>query len=370
MTVHHYPRDVASELLRRLMTKRQKFFASWQGDGDSLRTARAGYERVRPLPGERDLGELLDIAFFASIVQEEGRSVAFTLLYFDPNVALESQWPMIRFASDLPITVEHIRKLSPATDPSLVDIGVFSHDGRLFLWGLVYVRHAVPGSRGFPPSLNITSRQPGVLLVREGSKDVLTFAHGHVSVPNERGGVASTALRQILARAFDSQRSFPERYASAVRIIDMACIALEGGVGATVLVVQSGTTVTGLDTPKYFVHASTRELLAAALRDPGRIQVVRSIARLALVDGALLLDESSLLLGAGTMIRTEQTEDFEVVILNPASPASAPIRIRLSEFNGGARHRSALVFCYLNPGTLALQQRRCACCYPAAHCER
>lgn len=109
-----YPRDAASELLDRLTVKRQKLFASWQGDEESLRSMRADYERVRPLPRQQDLAELLDVAFLASIAQEEGRAVTFTLLYCDPLLAIESQWPMIRFASDLALTVEEIRKLSPA----------------------------------------------------------------------------------------------------------------------------------------------------------------------------------------------------------------------------------------------------------------
>jgi hypothetical protein len=179
-----YPRDAASELLDRLTVEHQKFFASWQGDKESLRSARADYERVRPLPRQQDLAELLDVAFLASIAQEEGRAVTFTLLYCDPLLAIESQWPMIRFASDLPFSVEHIRKLSPATDPSTVDIGVFRQDGPLFLWGVAYLRRVVsgfPGVRQYPPGLSITSRQPGVLVVREDMRDVLVFSGAHDS---------------------------------------------------------------------------------------------------------------------------------------------------------------------------------------------
>jgi hypothetical protein len=54
------------------------------------------------------------------------------------------------------------------------------------------------------------------------------------------------------------------------------------------------------------------------------------------------------------MIRTDQTPDFEVLVVNPAIPTNPPVRLRLSGFSGGARHRSSLVFCYLNPGSLAL----------------
>lgn len=176
-----------------------------------------------------------------------------------------------------------------------------------------------------------------------------------MTIPDERGGVVSSTLRQLLAKAFDSPRSFPDRYASAAGIIDMACVALEGGQGATILVVPSGMTPTGLDPSRYAVHDASRQILASALSDPDRIELVRSVARMAFVDGALVLDESGILLGAGTMIRTERTaDDFDLMIVNPAFPANNRKPIRLTEFSGGSRHRSAFVFCHLNPGALAL----------------
>ena len=60
------------------------------------------------------------------------------------------------------------------------------------------------------------------------------------------------------------------------------------------------------------------------------------------------------LIGAETMIRTEETPDFSVALVNPQSPTEPCKRVTLSSFSAGARHRSALVFCYLNPGAAAL----------------
>jgi hypothetical protein len=275
-------------------------------------------------------------------------------LYCDPEVAIESKWPAIKFTAELPLSVEHIRKLSPATDSSDVDIAVFARDGELFLWGLVYISHSAPGTRSYPPGLSVSSRQAGVVVVQESMENVLIFRNGAATFSDSGGDIDKWSLRQILAKAFDTQRTFPDRYATAARIIDMASVALENGSGATVLVVPQGMHTTGLDAPKYSVHDSTRELLAAALSDPELTDIVKSVARLAFVDGALVLDEHGALLGAGTMIRTEQTLDFDVLVFNPTAPNAPPLRRTLSSFSGGARHRSALVFCYLNPGTLSL----------------
>jgi len=349
-----YPRDAASQLYSLLLKRHQQDFASWRGSDEVTASASAHYERIRPIPSERVLADLLDIAFFASITQEEGKSVSFTLLYCDPEVAIESKWPAIKFTAELPLAIEHIRKLSPATDSSDVDIAVFDRNGDLFLWGLVYIRHSAPGALCYPPGLSVSSRQAGVVVVQESMENVLIFRNGTVTFFDSGVDINKWSLRQILAKAFDTQRTFPDRYATAARIIDMASVALENGSGATVLVVPEGMNTTGLDAPKYSVHDSSRELLAAALSDQERTDIVKSVARLAFVDGALVLDEHGALLGAGTMIRTEQTLDFDVLIFNPAAPNAPPLRRTLSSFSGGARHRSALVFCYLNPGTLSL----------------
>lgn len=311
-------------------------------------------ERAEPIPSLSDLETLLDVAFFASLTQEEGKSVHFSLIYCDPALAVESKWPVVRFAADLPFSVEQIRKLSPATDPQAIDIGVYPSNGELAIWGTVYLRRSQPGQQSFPPGLSLVSRQVGVIVVRDGLEDLLTFSQGQLTFTDFHDSFDSVALRQLVAKAFLEDRSFPDRYASAAKIIDIACVALNGGSGATVLVVPKGMTPEALDQPKYGVHESTRETLAAALADSKQTDLTRLVAQLAFVDGALVVDEFGMLLGAGTMIRTEQTPDFTVVLVNPAAPTTPHTQAPLSCFSGGARHRSALVFCYLNPGALAL----------------
>jgi hypothetical protein len=349
-----YPRHAAPRLHAQLLEQRATFLSTLVASEVEVEDFRRHKERVEPIPSLADLEALLDVAFFSSLTQEEGKSVVFSLLYCDPTLAIESKWPVVRFSADLPLSVEQIRKLSPATDPQAIDIGVYPSNGELAIWGTVYLRRSQPGQRSFPPGLSFVSRQVGVVTVRDGLEDLLTFSHGQLTFTDTQTSFDSLGLRQLVAKAFLEDRSFPDRYASAAKIIDMACVALNGGVGATVLVVPKGMTPEALDQPKYGVHASSREALAAALADSKQIELVRSVAQLAFIDGALVVDEFGMLLGAGTMIRTEQTPDFTVVLVNPAAPSTPRTQIPLSSFSGGARHRSALVFCYLNPGALAL----------------
>ena len=60
------------------------------------------------------------------------------------------------------------------------------------------------------------------------------------------------------------------------------------------------------------------------LADQERTDIVKSEARLSFVDRALVLDEHGALLGAGTMIRTEQTLDFDVLIFSMLLPMPHP----------------------------------------------
>jgi hypothetical protein len=349
-----YPRDAASRLHAQLWEQRATFLNKLVATDTEIEEFRQHKARVEPIPSLAELEALLDIAFFSSLTQEEGKSVVFSLLYCDPTLAVESKWPVVRFASELTFSVEQIRKLSPAADPQTIDIGVYPSNGELAIWGMVYVRRAQLGQHSFPPGLSFLSRQVGVVTVRDGLQDLLTFSRGQLTFTDTHASFDSSGLRQLVAKAFLDSRSFPDRYASAAKIIDMACVALNDGVGATVLVVPVGMTPEALDLPKYAVHESSREALAAALADNKQIDLIRSVAQLAFIDGALVVDEFGMLLGAGAMIRTEQTPNFTVVLINPAEPSITPTRIALSSFSGGARHRSALVFCYLNPGALAL----------------
>ncbi|MBX3349797.1 MAG: hypothetical protein KF747_13795 [Nitrospira sp.] len=349
-----YPRHAASRLHAQLLEQRATFLNTIVASEAEVEEFRRHKSRVEPIPSLADLEALLDVAFFSSLTQEERKSVVFSLLYCDPTLAVESKWPVVRFASDLPFSVEQIRKLSPATDPQAIDIGVYPSNGELAIWGTVYLRRSQPGQRSFPPGLSFVSHQVGVVTVRDGLQDLLTFSHGQLTFTETHATFDSLGLRQLVGKAFHEDRSFPDRYTSAAKIIDMACVALNGGVGATVLVVPKGMTPKALDQAKYGVHESTRETLAAALADSNQIDLVRSVAQLAFIDGALVVDEFGMLLGAGTMIRTEQTPDFAIALIDPAAPSVPHTQIALSSFSGGARHRSALVFCYMNPGALAL----------------
>ncbi len=352
--MHRYPHEVSDALLERLTRSRQFEFDGLSGDPEELDQLKAYRSRIEPIPSSEHLRELLDAAFFSSLAQEEGQPVSFTLLFADPGVAIESAWPCIRLTTPLPLSTEHIRKLSPAAPPGTVDLAVFPHDGLLKIWGLLYVRSTSPGRRSCPPGLAITALQIGSLSVKFTDRELLSYSRGEAVFFHPDESSDAFGLRKLLAMVFADDRPFHEKYKTAATLLSMCSVPLDVGSGATLLVVPQDHEIVGMDDPRYQADEHTCKSLSAALVSPDQAHVVVAAARLLFIDGAVVFREGLGLLGAGAMIRTKDTSDFPIRIVAPHNHAAAPIETTLYGFNGGARHRSALAFCHSNPGALAV----------------
>ncbi len=352
--MHSYPREISDTLLDMINRSRQLGLAKLQGETHVLDEYKAQKDRVEPLPSSTHLRELFDAAFFSSLTQEEGQTVTFTLIYADPSVAIESGWPCIRLSASLPLSTEHIRKVSPAAPPGAVDIAVFPQGETLTIWGLLYVRCTSPGQRSYPPGLAITALQTGALSVRFSDQELLSYFRGDAVFFDPDESIDKLVLRQLLAKVFADDRPFPEKYKTAATLLSMCSVPLDEGSGATLLVIPHEHYINGLDEPRYEADEVTRKALLAALVSPGQPHVVAAVARLLFIDGAVVFREGVGLLGAGAMIRTRNTGNFPVRIIAPHKHSTKPIETTLHQFNGGARHCSALVFCHSNPGALAI----------------
>lgn len=350
-----YPKDAAQRALDLLRHRTEQLRAKWQGVSASFDDFLQRRSSVAPIPTAAKFEQLLDTAFMASLTREEGRDVTFRLHYCDSRVALDSHWPLLLFDTPIPYTVEALRKLSPACAADAVDIGVFEFDSGLCLWGLTYIRRNQPGQRARPGGLTIATHQPGVLHVRIGFDMLLTYSRGSTFVQDPDGGIDVTRFRSLLAQVFDALPDFPRRFAMAARILDMANEALACGHGATILVVPANMErPNSLGPPRYPISDRGQAPIQAAFLDVAGINATRGVAHLAFRDGALLMDETGLIRLAGSMIEFGRDDQaFDVVALAPSAPRTAERRVSCPEFGGGARHRSALVFCHKNPGALA-----------------
>src|SRR5579864_5752836 len=108
-----YFEDLAPDLLRRI------------GAGRSDPAA-----DVTPLPSEKQLTDLMRVAYWATLLEEEGRYHAFAMAYVTPAGAEQEKSVALRFSRPIPLEPKAIAKLAPSADPLRTLIGVQpGHDG-------------------------------------------------------------------------------------------------------------------------------------------------------------------------------------------------------------------------------------------------
>lgn len=351
---YEYPREAAATVHKTLVTRRTDRVAALQGTPAEIASLTTHWDRVEPIPAQQQIEQLLDVAFFASLTQEEGQAVSFSLTYADPKIADESEWPHFAFEDAVPLSVECLRKLGPTAAGSAVDLAVFPDaNGSLVVWGVLFLRSRRWGSGAMPPGLAIAARRPGLLDGTLGAERVFTYANGSVRMHTERS-VDKTALGLFIAKFLPDHKAFPERMRAAAVMLEMARIPLEAGSGATLLLVPDAHAVAGIGTVKHRALAASTKHLTKAFEGNLAEQAVCASARLSLIDGALLVNEHAVPTAAGVMISAAADPNQPVDIFDPLHRDAPPHKIKFNEFGGGARHRSALSFCAENPGAVAL----------------
>lgn len=300
------------------------------------------------------LKSLVQNAFYASITREEGQDVRFSLLWSDPQLAAKFDWPRATFANEIPFNVESLRKLSPASDPERVDICAFSGDEIPQIWGLVFIRERSEGQKTYPPGLTLIVDSPGTLVIKTENRLVGTYSRGFGVLIEEGVHIDSVGIKQILAKIFSDERDFKEKIFSAARIIDFANEALVAGQGATILITMGNTPPEGVIFPKFLIDDASRKTLTEYLSNGDFQYLTKSLSRIALVDGAIVISEYGEIFGFGGMIQAAIKDDFQVVLVDSRNFNGSGKTISLSDFSGGSRHRSALAFCYENAGSAAL----------------
>jgi hypothetical protein len=348
------PDSFAERLHKMLLEKRAERFALFSGDPAEIEELKAHINYVEPIPELDEIRSLLETAFYASIAREEGADVTFSLIWTNPRMAEESDWPRLQFDEGVGLQVEALRKLSPASDPELVDIALYSGENGPSIWGLVFLREKELGRRGFPPGLTVIVDSPGVLTIKSGSELVATYSRGLGVLVSEGTQIDKVGLVQLLAKIFSDDRDGREKIFAASKVLNFANEALIAGQGATLLITMGSEAPIGVSFPRYKAEVVSREQLSVRLADNKFLYLSKSISRIALVDGAVVMSEFGVIFGFGGMIKVADAKDFEILLVDSRNFAGKGTAIRLSEFSGGSRHRSALSFCYENPGAAAL----------------
>ena len=90
-----------------------------------------GETDLAPEPPLKVIETIIDVAFWASLRREEGRSPKISLAYLTP---LMSGQPLV-FEEPILLTPNVLTKLAPAVERSGIHLGVWNDGDELFVWG-------------------------------------------------------------------------------------------------------------------------------------------------------------------------------------------------------------------------------------------
>lgn len=326
-----------------------------------LATARgAGVEPLAPQPDARTVQKIIDVAFWASLQREEGRSPRISLAYLPPEAA---EHAMV-FDRALPLNARDLGKLSPAVERPGIHLGVWPHRGsELRVWG---TGRAVPTG-----TLVLEVMAPGLLVLkyRRGEEfdkfgTIAVLQGDRVQVVDEQGASlpdCPALLSSLLG--FDA----PAPAAGPTSVLIQLAISMRAhGRGGSLIVVPSGSDawqasatepipyrVAPFDDLSRLLRAEEAERLRPAWREAFR-QSVDAIAGLTAVDGATVMDECDQLLAFGVkLVRRRGSERVERVAVTAPVVGNVAAVVEPTAL-GGTRHLSAAQFVHDQRDALAL----------------
>lgn len=329
------------------------------------------FERHRraDFPSASVLANILNVAFWASLAEEEGRGLRFTLAYAQPDKcpgAFHFQLPKL-------LTANTVRKLAPAVAPPR-NVMCVNGEERAKLWGFSF--EATPFK-----SFHVDVRKPGKLRLRCGD---LIF--GTVTPESETVLLAGNRLIDMITAfgiEFQTTQELVERDKRTSAIFRIFTEMPSIGTGGILLVVPNASALVGaVSTPiKYSKRASCdfgpgldgigrprRSVISSSdgertallsnyveqwqQDDLSAAEIVKIVARLTAVDGATVIDFSLNVLGFGAKITSSSDQDFEILEITVGAKNKGK-KIRLTNY-GGMRHQSAARFAYKCRTSVAL----------------
>jgi hypothetical protein len=176
-----------------------------------------------PLPPTPELRHVLETAFFASFLREEGRDLRFVLCCAaDLHVPLEGRIetvPVVPLATPRPLTVESIRALAPAVNPDTAALLVrFAADGaeaRSEIAGILNIGSDLARARSgrsfyhrpAPYALVVDVRDAGELHIYRGGLKMAALGAGLLHDQIAFSSLELLPVSQILAKGEQALRS-------------------------------------------------------------------------------------------------------------------------------------------------------------------
>jgi hypothetical protein len=342
------------------------------------------------------LATLIDIAFWASLLPNEGRPTRVRMVVGNPEISAE----VLAFKEPLPYVEAGIAKLAPAVcETGYLALGL--SDNGINIWGIA--THSPPLSLN---SISLEISDPGVVSVGVGRFQPFAVFSGRSTTFLQAPKSLNLAhyLQTILGKALpvedilETHAAWQECFA----LVHLARMVMDEGHGGTLLLVPIDTDdwLQSLDpftqrlanpdtTIHNFIRTALREqheqveaiikLNKSNLSDEDKGAIVPAfpqlnwdpafllppIARLAAVDGALVMTHDLRVLGFGAKISVLDQTPPEVFQF---TPGRSPWTTRLEDL-GGTRHQSGARFVAAHHDAIAIiisQDRRMS----VAHWEK
>jgi hypothetical protein len=320
-----------------------------------------------PLPSDEELARLVEVAFFASLHEEEARRAEFNVAW---QAGSRGCAAVVAMTTPVPVTPKNLAKLAPATLQEATSIAVRSEGSELVAWALVE-RNSRAGS-----PLTIRVLAPGALRVDYASVPRALYARGEILFLGGAHEVKSPA--RLLTRAFaawahqaDPDAGIDPRAAVITRI---AARALEHKHGGMILLVPADLTA-ALGVRVHYAVGEGAAVLAkrygdvtsdvavehrlerlrgsrargidgrVSVRDQAQIafaEAIEFVARLTAIDNAVLMDTDLKLRGFGVQVIEADAPQIQ---FEHANPYSDSVHVDdLSTFKG-TRHPAGVIFC-------------------------
>ena len=325
-----------------------------------LAAAQARGDRdLAPAPKVEAIEAIIDAAFWASLLREEGRTPKISLAYLPPQQAAQ---PM-EFERWMQLTPGILTKLAPAVEQPGIHLGVWCEDGALYVWG----------ATRDTPSLSFVLEvvEPGLLVIKHRRisgygkfANVAVLRGEQVKVVD--GNTATLSESSDLLKAMLGFTSAsPSSHDRSANVLIQLAVSMRGhGRGGSLLVVPDGAH-TWQESIIYPIPYAVDPAFCA-LSDlvqqgeyecqwQGDLQrAVDGIAGLTAVDGATIISNQYELLAFGAKIgRPEGNAPVTQMVITEPVVGGGGVVVHPAQ-SGGTRHLSAAQFVHDQHDALAL----------------
>ena len=319
-----------------------------------------GEEELAPAPALNVVSQVIDIAFWASLRKEEGRSPKISIAYLPPLLAGQ---PLV-FQERILLTPYVLTKLAPAVERSGIHLGVWDDEGELYVWGT---------TRSIPDCCFVLEVvEPGLLVIKHRRINgfgkfinVAVLKGDEIKLIDEQSKSLPDCPAMITSLLdFNS----PSGWNDSVNIlVQLAASMRLHGHGGSLLVVPTGSDawresiIHPITYPVNPPFDELKKLMAEEVNEHNLDlwqeevnRTIESVAGLTAVDGATIVNDQLELLAFGAkiglssnglpieeMLVTEPVIDNIGTLMHPSQ-------------NGGTRHLSAAQFVFDQHDSFAL----------------